>query len=364
MLFRSISDYACGTNSYDGHKGTDIAIWPFGFYKMDNSQVEVIAAAAGTIIDKGDGNFDRNCSSNSLPANYVVIQHADSSRALYWHMKKNSVTSKTIGQTVVAGEYLGAVGSSGSASGPHLHFEVWRGSTNATYNDPFYGNCNLINNATWWALQKSHTEPAVIKISTNTTDIVLPGCPTTETPNETNSFSIPFQGPGLPAGYAKFYIFIRNETNGMTAECRILNPNGSVFNSWTYNSTADNKTNIRGWSKVLPANYGTYTFEVTYNSIVTSKTFDITGPTNINSTVPATLKIYPNPTNGKIFVDIENEFASNPTIEFYNVLGKKVFSTEILNNKSEIKLDVESGVYFYTLKNNSQFIVSGKIIVE
>jgi murein DD-endopeptidase MepM/ murein hydrolase activator NlpD len=32
-----------------------------------------------------------------------------------------------IGQTVRTGQRLGDVGSTGDASGPHLHFEVWQG---------------------------------------------------------------------------------------------------------------------------------------------------------------------------------------------------------------------------------------------
>ncbi len=138
----AIADYNCATNTYDGHHGTDIAVWPYGFYKMDHGLVEVVAAAPGTIIGKNDGEFDRNCGANTLTANYVIVQHADGSRALYWHMKKNSVTTKAVGQTVSAGEYLGVAGSSGSASGPHLHFEIWTGSTNTTYIDPYSGTCN------------------------------------------------------------------------------------------------------------------------------------------------------------------------------------------------------------------------------
>ncbi len=270
-----IQDYDCGTNTYDGHHGTDIAAWPYGFYKMDNSQVEVIAAASGTIIQKADGNFDRNCSSNSLTANSIMIQHADGSYALYWHMKSNSLTAKSVGQSVVAGEFLGIVGSSGSSSGPHLHFEVWAGSTNSTYNDPFSGNCNILNASSWWSTQKPHTNPAVLKVSANTTDIVLPGCPTTETPNETDVFVIPFQGTGLAPGYAKFYAFIRDEVSGMTADFRILNPDGSTFNNWTNISTANNKTSVKGFSKLLPVTPGIYAFLVTYNGISCQKIFAI-----------------------------------------------------------------------------------------
>lgn len=363
----AITDYNCGTNTYDGHHGTDIAAWPFGFYKMDNSQVEVIAAAAGTIVGKGDGNFDRNCTSNNLPANYIIIQHADGSNALYWHMKSNSVTSKAIGQTVVAGEYLGVVGSSGSASGPHLHFEIWSGNTNATYKDPYFGNCNSLNATSWWANQKPATEPAVIKASVNTTDIVLPGCPNTETPNESTSFTIPFQGAGLPSGMAKFYIFIRNDTNGMVADCKILNPNGSTFNSWTYTSTANNKTYIKGWTKTLPVTPGNYTFQVIYNGITCSRNFEITTATAVNNNdIPSVIKVYPNPSNGKFTFqfDSENNFPIGCTIEIYNLLGLKVYQTSNLKTKSEVSLNVEKGVYFYQLRNRDELVYSGKLIIK
>jgi len=206
----TIQDWNCGTKTYDGHRGTDISTWPFNFYKMDNNLVQVVAAAPGIIIAKHDGEFDRNCAGNNLTANYIMIQHQDGSQALYWHMKMNSVTSKNVGEVVVAGEYLGVVGSSGSSSGPHLHFEVWSGNSVATRIDPFAGTCNSLNASSWWLNQKTHKETSIVKASVHSTDAVFPACPTTETPNEQYSFAIPYQGAGLPAGYAKFYIFIRD----------------------------------------------------------------------------------------------------------------------------------------------------------
>lgn len=278
-----IKDFSCGSNTYDGHRGTDIAVWPYSFYKMENNLVEVVAAAPGTIIQKSDGNFDRNCTSNSLTANSIIVLHADGSQALYWHMKKNAVTSKTVGQTVVAGEYLGIVGSSGSSSGPHLHFEIWSGNTNATYKDPFAGVCNLLNANSWWAVQKPAVDPAILKVSANTTDVVFPGCPTTETSNETNSFTLPFQGAGLPAGYAKFYMFLRDMPAGAVVNLKILNPNGSVFSSWTQTISTFNKASYYGWSKTLPVTPGLYSFQSTYSSITTNWPFEIR-----NSSTPPT----------------------------------------------------------------------------
>jgi len=107
-------DYDCGARTYDGHNGIDIYTWPFDWYIYDNDFVEVIAAAPGTIIARNDGEFDQQCAlDNSATANYIIVQHSDGSRAYYWHMKQGSVTTKTVGQTVAVGEYLGVVASSG-----------------------------------------------------------------------------------------------------------------------------------------------------------------------------------------------------------------------------------------------------------
>lgn len=363
------SDFNCESNTYDGHQGTDIAIWPYGFYKMDNALVEVVAAAGGTIVQKADGNFDRNCSQNTLTANSIIVQHADGSRALYWHMKKNSVTSKSVGHTVVAGEYLGAVGSSGSASGPHLHFEVWSGSTSATYKDPFAGTCNILNTNSWWVAQKPHTDSKVIKVSVNTTDIVLPGCPNTETPNETDSFTIPFQGPGLAPGYAKFYVFTRDDNVGLTGDCRIINPNGTTFSSWTFISSAYNKASIRGYSKVLPTVSGTYTFQVTYNGVACSKTFNIVNPLGISDVADLTsIQVYPNPSTDVFTISGKGIENGDYTLILSSIAGQiissekmKVEGGEVLKSIPTAKLS--RGIYFLSIDHEKSHTVK-KIVKQ
>ncbi|MDN3676161.1 peptidoglycan DD-metalloendopeptidase family protein [Flavobacterium paronense] len=352
----AIQDFNCETNTYDGHQGTDIAIWPYGFNKIDDSQIEVIAAAAGTIIQKNDGNFDRNCSSNTLTANSIIIQHADGSYALYWHMKKNSVTTKTVGQTVVAGEYLGVVGSSGSSSGPHLHFEVWTGNTSATYKDPFSGSCNLLNANSWWASQKPHTDPAIMKVSVNTTDIAMATCPNSDVLTESDTFLVPFQGTGLSPGYAKFYIFTREIPANTTLSMAILNPNGTPFNSWTYIMPTFNKTRYYGFSKLLPTVDGTYTFQATYNGVTCSKMFTITHSLGISAAPDADyFRVFPNPTNDDFLVTangIENE---NYTFTITNSIGQivKKEKATIENNKLEKSFAVTSlskGLYFLIIE--------------
>lgn len=359
----AIQDNNCGTNTYDGHRGTDISIWPYNFYKMDNNMVEVIAAAPGTIIAVHDGEFDKNCAGNSLTANYIMIQHADGTSALYWHMKKNSVTTKAVGQTVVAGEYLGVVGSSGSSSGPHLHFEVRTGTFDATTNvDPFTGTCNTKVATSWWTNQKTYKETAIVKASVHTTDVVVPTCPGTEILNVGTVFTVPFQGDGLAAGYAKFYIFIRDEVSGLNADLSILNPNGTVFSSWVYNSTSNTKTKMWGFSKLLPTIPGVYTFKAIYNGITTSSTFEIKTATGVDELLSAGIRIYPNPTKRDLF--IEQDVVDGKNVEIFNSVGEVIYSKEMTDLKTAVDLNVATGIYYYKLSKKGVVLTAGKFVVE
>ncbi|MFQ5584874.1 MAG: M23 family metallopeptidase [Calditrichia bacterium] len=95
-------DYHCGNRTYDlssgyNHQGVDIINWPFGWHKMSQNQVMAVAAAPGIIIHKQDGFFDRNCSFGSGYWNAVYIQHDDGAVAWYGHLKKNTLTEKSIG---------------------------------------------------------------------------------------------------------------------------------------------------------------------------------------------------------------------------------------------------------------------------
>lgn len=96
---------------------------------------------------------------------------------------------------------------------------------------------------------KSYKEPGLIQASVHTTDVVIPACPMTEISNQTQTSTLPFQGPGLPAGFAKFYIFLKNETNGKVVEMSILNLDKTIFTSWTRTSNNDSKFSFWGYSK-------------------------------------------------------------------------------------------------------------------
>lgn len=62
---------------------------------------------------------------------YIVIDHGDGYQTLYGHCSEVYVS---VGQMVSQGETIGAVGSTGFSTGPHLHFEV---RANGSRVDPF-----------------------------------------------------------------------------------------------------------------------------------------------------------------------------------------------------------------------------------
>ena len=76
------------------------------------SGAPIVAAAAGTVLvagwEEGYGNT-------------VVIDHGGGIATLYGHQSSIAVA---VGQSVTRGQVIGAVGSTGHSTGPHLHFEV------------------------------------------------------------------------------------------------------------------------------------------------------------------------------------------------------------------------------------------------
>ncbi len=131
-------DWSCAPTAYtyDGHAASDTMIRSFGEQAVG---VPIYAALDGTVIAAVDGNFDMVTNpTGSEPANYVIVSHGGGRFAYYWHMKMGSVAVSP-GESVVAGQQIGLIGSSGFSSSPHLHFESWDGFTLV---EPYAGPCN------------------------------------------------------------------------------------------------------------------------------------------------------------------------------------------------------------------------------
>ena len=90
-------------------------------------ETPILAAAAGTVIrvvcnvSAGSCDVDGNRTLSGCGW-YAEVQHAGGIVTRYCHMVRRPVVK--VGQVVAKGQLLGNVGTSGSSSGPHLHFEV------------------------------------------------------------------------------------------------------------------------------------------------------------------------------------------------------------------------------------------------
>ena len=63
----------------------------------------------------------------------MTIAHSDGSRTLYAHMSSRAVSP---GTSVSQGQVIGYVGSTGSSTGNHLHFELWLNSSSSSRVNP------------------------------------------------------------------------------------------------------------------------------------------------------------------------------------------------------------------------------------
>ncbi len=99
-----------GASSY--HKGIDIGA---------SSGSSVIAAASGKVVI---------ATYSSSAGNYIMISHGSSTYTVYMHLSSMKVSE---GDEVSQGQTIGAVGSTGYSTGPHLHFGIRK---NGSYVDP------------------------------------------------------------------------------------------------------------------------------------------------------------------------------------------------------------------------------------
>jgi murein DD-endopeptidase MepM/ murein hydrolase activator NlpD len=341
-----LRDYNCGTRTYDvsgyNHAGTDIFTYPFGWNKMNNNEVEIVAAAPGTILFKSNGNFDQNCAFCSGPCtwNAVYIKHADGSVAWYGHMKNNSLTAKAIGAAVVAGEYLGVVGSSGNSTGPHLHFEVYTNSSYTNLIDPWSGPCNSLNATSWWAAQRPYYDPAPLKCMTHFPAPVQSQCAGGEAVNAKTAFR-----PGATFYAAAYY---RDQQTGGLAQYRIIQPNGVVWVSWNQTFGAYYSASWWYWTWILPnpAQLGTWRYEVTYAGKTISQNFTVsltaaraTGDP-VKESVSPSISLMPNPASGTVTVTSE-ALNTDAFVRVVNNLGNAVLTEKAgASNSGTLTLDI------------------------
>lgn len=111
------SDFGWRTHPITGlrnyHPGVDIA--RLNRQGQSIGGRPILAAASGTV------DFVRSYDGGGYGI-YVIVSHGGGYQTLYAHMRKATVK---VGDVVTMGQQIGIVGTTGSSTGNHLHFEVW-----------------------------------------------------------------------------------------------------------------------------------------------------------------------------------------------------------------------------------------------
>ena len=110
----------------EGARGTGLFQWPvLGYitqgYWYGHRAID-IAAPTGTALRAADGGFVSFAGWTDVGYGYlIVIDHANGFATYYGHLNNFYVSA---GQAVERGQVIGATGSTGWSTGPHLHLEI------------------------------------------------------------------------------------------------------------------------------------------------------------------------------------------------------------------------------------------------
>ncbi|WP_026450931.1 T9SS type A sorting domain-containing protein [Aequorivita capsosiphonis] len=346
-------DYNCGERTYDyvggNHRGTDYVVWPYPWKKMEEDVMEIVAAAPGIILQKKDGNFDKNCDNNGNQNwNGIIMEHADGSRTWYWHFKSGSITSKGVGDTVEAGEYLGRAGSSGSSDIPHVHFEVH--DSDGHLIDPYAGPCNSLNSESWWAEQPDYFVPEILTLSTHNSDAFDDACGIVENTYRELNFH--------PGETVRFRIFYRDLQTNARTHINVKKPDGSILYDYDFDSTWPDYTAAWGqWNFPIDGNSmdGVYTITVQFDAKTYQTIFGVNTNLGIEDLKQTEIALYPNPSANNIFVEANGQIQN---IEVFDLMGRKVLEVSPLAEKTELSLShLTTGMYLAVISSEGKKLV-------
>jgi Zn-dependent metalloprotease len=145
---------------------------------------------------------------------------------------------------------------------------------------------------------------------------------------------------------------------------------GQTFVSYLWNNDSTTQTiSIDG--SVL--GIGTYSYHVVVNDEAGCSNSDtiiiaVESASGLNDLISDNILIYPNPSTGKVNIQIEEYGSNNLLIEVINIVGKSIILKKIskVNNRNTYEIDLSlhsKGIYFIKVYYNDQMMVK-KIIIQ
>lgn len=132
---QAIKNRAATAPLWDGAFASPLAVdyrvtTEYGLIRNTNGGIDM-ACPRGSVVSAANSGTVLFAEYIALTGNTVMIEHGLGLKTLYYHM--DSLAVKT-GDTVLKGQPIGAVGSTGFSTGPHLHFAA---SVYETYVNPW-----------------------------------------------------------------------------------------------------------------------------------------------------------------------------------------------------------------------------------
>ena len=359
----NVLDYNCGNRSYDyefgNHQGTDIFAWPFGWRRMFGDEAIVVAAADGMIIDRNDGNYDRNCEfCSNCHWNAVYLQHPDGKVTWYGHLKRGSLTSKRTGESVEQGEYLGVMGSSGNSTGPHLHFQVWASNDYDDVIDPYKGSCNPTTEQSLWSDQETYYAPGVA--------YAMVGDNPPMTHHDCGFQMISNEVDTIRANTSAYFTgFFRDQQKDKVARFRIYNPDGELYSNWTKVFMMHYGGSWwwyqRGISK--EAKEGQYRFEVEYETDIKYRNFFVKNPLSGHPKDRNAIVIW-NQYEKKLIVKSSIQAIGSSRIMMYDMVGRLVVEAAFDDTINLPLNSANAGVYVVYVTDEKGKLNTHRILIS
>jgi murein DD-endopeptidase MepM/ murein hydrolase activator NlpD len=111
------------TASFCAKETTENRRWPSGQRRHDGIDISALTGTTVRAADSGKVVYSDNKMKGY--GNLIIIEHQDHFFTIYAHNEENLVKEEVL---VKQGDAIAKVGKTGSATGPHLHFEIRKGS--------------------------------------------------------------------------------------------------------------------------------------------------------------------------------------------------------------------------------------------